>query len=292
MVALFRRVLNLSGRFLSDLLFIKVLGRVPVYYYAGELNVGDALNPFLIEKVVGRKAYQVKTKFFRHLLVVGSVIQHANKNSLVFGSGVISSDLLVENKEFLGIGALRGKWTRDYLLENCRNIDAGDVLNIPLGDPALLLPKVYPLLPIKKIYRIGVIPHYVDKSCEVVNNFRVNLREDVVLIDVQQEVVPFLTDLSRCDFVISSSLHGLILADAYGVPNVWCRFSDNLLGGDFKFLDYYSVTDAVSPKAIFIGSEKKLQELVDDVASMATIKKYQGDLNALYSGFRSIVNKC
>jgi hypothetical protein len=41
--------------------------------------------------------------------------------------------------------------------------------------------------------------------------------------------------------VISSSLHGLIVADSLGIPNVWLRLSPDVLGGDYKFKDYYSV---------------------------------------------------
>lgn len=287
-----QKVSGIFFRGLSDLFYIKILGRIPIFYYSGELNVGDALNSFLIGSISGKKTYLVKTKYFRHILAVGSVIQHANKNSLVFGSGVISPDLMVERKEFARVGALRGKLTRDFLLENCRCMDGIDVLDIPLGDPALLLPKLYSLSTSrKKRYRVGIIPHYVDKSCQAIQDFLPNLPDDVTLIDVQKELEPFLADLAMCEFVISSSLHGLIIADAYGVPNLWVRFSGNVFGGDFKFLDYYSVTDAVEPQAIFVGSDKKLRGIVDDLPSIASVKEYRGSLDALYSGLKDLIQQ-
>ena len=35
-------------------------------------------------------------------------------------------------------------------------------------------------------------------------------------------------------------MHGLILAEAYGIPTCRVVFSEKILGGDFKFYDYYS----------------------------------------------------
>lgn len=287
-----QKVLRVFYRGFSDFLYIKILGRIPIFYYSGELNVGDDLNRFLIEHVSGKKPYLVKTKYFRHILAVGSVIQHANENSLVFGSGVISPNLSVEHKKFAKIGALRGQFTRDFLLENCRYMDGIDVFDLPLGDPALILPLLYSSVPsTKEKYRVGFIPHYVDKSCQVVQDFLHNLPGDVKFIDVQQELEPFLAELEKCDFVISSSLHGLIIADAYRVPNVWVKFGDGLVGGDFKFLDYYSVTNAVDPRAIFIDSEKKLRDVLESLPSIAGVKDYKGSTDALLSAFKEMIRQ-
>ena len=36
-------------------------------------------------------------------------------------------------------------------------------------------------------------------------------------------------------------MHGLIAADALGIPNARIRVADRITGGDYKFRDYYSV---------------------------------------------------
>jgi pyruvyltransferase len=80
-------------------------------------------------------------------------------------------------------------------------------------------------------------------------------------------------------------LHGLILADAYGVPNVWAKFSDRLVGGDWKFRDYYSVTDAINPAPTVILSGVDLVRAINSVPNTSQIAKYQGSLELLLDAF-------
>jgi hypothetical protein len=46
--------------------------------------------------------------------------------------------------------------------------------------------------------------------------------------------------IAGCDFVLSSSLHGLVVADSFGIPNAWLRVSDRQRGEGFKYRDYYA----------------------------------------------------
>ena len=49
-----------------------------------------------------------------------------------------------------------------------------------------------------------------------------------------------IRQIAECRFILSSSLHGLIIADSMGIPNLHVEFGDRLLGDGYKFDDYYS----------------------------------------------------
>jgi hypothetical protein len=54
-----------------------------------------------------------------------------------------------------------------------------------------------------------------------------------------------LEEITKSQFILSSSLHGLIIAHAYQVPAIWIRHSDLGEGNNvcFKFHDYFSSVD-------------------------------------------------
>ena len=49
-----------------------------------------------------------------------------------------------------------------------------------------------------------------------------------------------IDQICSCESIASSSLHGLIISDAYHVPNTRILLSTLIEGGDFKYLDYFA----------------------------------------------------
>ena len=68
-------------------------------------------------------------------------------------------------------------------------------------------------------------------------------------------------EIACCKFIISSSLHGLIIAHSLGIPTVAFEIQDTpLRGGRFKFRDYYSAY-GLDPVFYSLQGDEKLKEL-------------------------------
>ena len=113
----------------------------------------------------------------------------------------------------------------------------GEEVCCPLADPGLLASLLVPTQ--KKKYDIGLIPHYVDAREECFQEMK-NHYPNSILINVQDDPISVIETIGQCKSVLSTNLHGLILADSFGIPNHWCVCSDRILGKGYKFRDYYS----------------------------------------------------
>jgi len=192
--------------------------------------VGDKLTPFILKKVFNIDCeFSIKKG---KLLAIGSILSHAEEGDYIWGSGLISPKHLPKSRE-LNIFALRGPLTRKYLEDYGVRIPK----NIPYGDPAILLPRVYFPRKLEKV-KEGIVPHYTDLSWAR-KAFRDRVKNgDVKIIDPRLPIEEFVDELFSCEMIFSSSLHGLIIADAYNIPNKRVIFGNKLIGGDFKFNDY------------------------------------------------------
>ena len=157
----------------------------------------------------------------------------------------------------LAIHAVRGPLTRSALL--AQGIECAEVY----GDPALLLPRFFNPR-VEKKYDIGIVPHYADKGHPWVERNR--QRPNVRVIDIESGIEEFVGAVLSCETILSSSLHGLICADAYGLPAAWIRLSNRLDGGSFKFRDYRLSIGAESPVPTEIDQGTPLTEASRDAA--------------------------
>lgn len=271
---------------------------INLVYWNGK-NLGDYLSLFIINKLsglpirykgfsLGRKGQLIRlldyvtgkitwnklneTLFFfeDNILGVGSIISFGNRNSIIWGSGFMN-----QNEHFKGgkVLAVRGKLTNKKIIESGHN--GCDVF----GDPALLLPLIIkPSL--EKKCDLAIIPHWkeYDFFCNKYGNSYKIL--DIRTTDVEY----FVQELTSCKYILSSSLHGIILSHAYNIPALWIKHGYIDTDG-FKFYDYFSSVDI----SIYEG-------IVDfDSFLFANSWKYLFDKNALNSlpqkNLRSIQRK-
>ncbi|MDD5727898.1 MAG: polysaccharide pyruvyl transferase family protein [Victivallales bacterium] len=224
-------------------------------------NFGDELSVYIIEKLSGRKVYhapcpcrwkvplhivsmllhfrRIKKETLKsfilfyfsrkYILGIGSILQfYKAGGAVVWGTGIIDRKLTVEKFEFR---AVRGKYTRNKLLS------LGYAVPEYYGDPAILLPLVYKVEK-RPSNKVGIIPHAA--HYDTVKNWR--LPSEYIIINLRTSNVEKVIDtICSCEMIFSSSLHGLIVANAYGIKAIWCELPTHpLLGDNTKFLDYFS----------------------------------------------------
>lgn len=253
-------------------------------------NWGDALNPVLIRSLSGLKPFQfypdtINPKNEPIYTVIGSILgreilthERIVKNTVVWGTGFIA-----ESERLFGIPrqvcAVRGPFTRENLLKT--GIKCPEVY----GDPALLYPRIYkPTLP--KKYKLGIIPHYADKGTGLLKNFK-NIPE-IRIIDIEDSINMVVDQICSCQHIASSSLHGIIASDAYGIPSVQIKFSDNVYGGNFKFRDYFGSVRRTFEDPLIMAENTT----IDDIFDRFTHYRIDIELEALLDACPFYNRKC
>ena len=245
-------------------------------------NWGDDINVFFLEQLSGKKIVVKNNSYiFKYLPIksyscIGSVLGEYNDSRIeVWGSGIIREDLIVKHPP-KKIHSVRGPLTRKILLEQ------GIKCPEKYGDPALLLCKYYNPK-VERKYKIGIIPHYRDLVNPLLMDFYNRHKNEVIIIKMRDykdwHDIPDL--ICSCKYILSSSLHGLIISDSYGVPNKWISMS-SLKGGYFKFWDYY----------LSVGRKEETPTLIkemSDFEELLTSENFEVSRNI---DFSSILDSC
>lgn len=220
---------------LADVNFSDIDKYIYLHWRTGR-NFGDDVSRELTAVLSDRRpvlASDVPNLTWRNVYsCVGSVLQFPSVTLTdVWGSGFIYAKgrFLFKPKR---VHAVRGRLTRDIVVS--QGLECPKVY----GDPAVLLFDTMSNSRRSGEFKIGVIPHYADVGHPELK--RLARRDDVHLIDVLQNWSTVALEALRCETIISSSLHGIILADALNIPNRWLGVSELVMKGGFKFKDYFS----------------------------------------------------
>ncbi|MEM6709149.1 MAG: polysaccharide pyruvyl transferase family protein [Pseudomonadota bacterium] len=203
----------------------------------GPRNAGDWYAPQLIEHLTGRRvAFAPVTAC--DLVSTGSLLDRLSRSHrlhrlglrrrlTIWGTGTLAAEHRLAGQH--RVCALRGALTRERV--------SSATTTTPLGDPGLLAGELLERRP-ERTAALGVVVHQAHaEDRELGSWFETN--PWVKQLPATLPLDNLLPEIARCEALWSTSLHGLIFADALGVPNRWID-RPGLVGGRFKFDDYYS----------------------------------------------------
>jgi pyruvyltransferase len=179
-------------------------------------NFGDELGTLMLSKL-GYTVERVdisEADIFTTGTIFDLILEQAKDNAIIWGSGASWDSGIIRKFD---VRAVRGKLTAMAVNEHTT-----------YGDPGLLASLFYPKA--ETIYDIGVVPHYVDDN---------DYSWADIVIDVKDDPEKVIKQISQCSVVLSSSLHGLIVAQSYSIPAMRIHH-DEVMSGNFKWLDYGS----------------------------------------------------
>ena len=252
-------------------------------------NWGDDLNYYFLQKLTQHPIVtynNFKLAKWLHLdnyMCIGTLLDTngcTNEQTIVWGSGV--SGLERDFVSPYNIYAVRGPKTKEFC--NRYGVSCPEVY----GDPALLLPLVYkaspPALPNRegasKKYRLGIIPHVVDQQHPVILEIKEKYADEILVIDLAHYVkwTDVIDQICSCERILSSSLHGIIVSDAYQIPNCWITLSKKAIIGHFKFIDYFSSVHRDINDWVVINNTDDIFQTTVSCASKEVINNIQGML--------------
>ena len=189
-------------------------------------NLGDVLTPVVLAGLGLPVRWAALGT--AQILAIGSIIRFAERHHTVWGSGVMrASDRPNPRARYL---AVRGPLTREAV--KLAGSDCPEVY----GDPALLLP-FFHNDPVEKVHDVGLVPHYRDLA------FYRNAGLPTIS-PLTANPLKVVDQIRQCRSILSSSLHGVVIAHAYGIPAAWI-WTDRINGDGTKFRDHAAAVGVV-----------------------------------------------
>jgi pyruvyltransferase len=215
-----------------------------LHWWKAVPNFGDAISPLVLSHVSGRNVVHAGVHK-AEVWGIGSLLQvvkraYPTKKDMrptVWGTGLLHPVNGTAFSKHVNIALVRGPITATLLdLEVSR-----------FGDPGLVISDVWPhdRAPNGKI---GIVPHH-SLMDDLVLAALLDSDPKYQLIDPRGPAQDVCAAIAACDHVFASSLHGLIVADAYGVPNTWLA---PIGQSRLKYLDYAAAVGRAMPHPIMI----------------------------------------
>lgn len=211
--------------YLSGWVFLYKSGRLKVN------NFGDDINFSFLPNITRKKHKKYDNQLTTNYLMIGSIFidKYINEFTEVWGSGMLRYKLL-ENKPYK-VHAVRGPKTREICIES--GIECPEIY----GDPALLIPYYYNPYVLRK-YKLGIIPHHSHIKSELLFKFKNDENVQIINFKKYKSWKDIIKQIRECDFIVSESLHGLIISETFRIPNIWVSIGESI-DQDLKYEDFF-----------------------------------------------------
>ena len=205
---------------------------IKAYWWREVPNFGDALAPFLLEHFAGIKV-EWDTVSHSKVASIGSILEHIPPlwDGYIVGAGMLHEDSRLQIHQMTTgitakILALRGPLTARVIPGS-----------YALGDPGILADELVGLQ--AKQWDLGILPHFTDNDLAPKFQKIMPSGTSIKVINPGDHPLEVLRQIGACRRLVTSSLHGMISADAFGIPRrVEMAEANAKDGGDFKFRDY------------------------------------------------------
>jgi len=230
---------------------------IALSYFTRVKNIGDQISPIAVQYATGRPILWKSHSAQPRLIGLGSILHWANALSHVWGTGIMNPATRLGHLRVERIWALRGKLTHAHLARQLSGLR-----DVPLGDPGYLVGRhLAALMPARApTHRLGVVPHFQDRDHPGIAHLRG--QDDVIVLDVRDPEHTFFAQMMSCEAIASASLHGIIFAEALGIPNAWLDFGPEDPGRAFKYHDWFSLADKPQASPLRIGPEPLAGDLI------------------------------
>jgi len=201
-------------------------------YWVEKNNFGDLLTPLIVRHLSGREPVRVEPNApVEHFFVVGSTLHFATPLTTVWGTGIIYWRSAILPNPRAKVAMTRGPLSYSFAMAHG--------LKCPpvWGDPAAFVREIFPPAPAKTA-KWCFVPHFREANIRI---------EGVTVLPTWTPPDEFCRILSSHELVLSSSLHGLVAAHAYGLKAAWVKLSDNAYGKSSRIASTVRSTSTCAP---------------------------------------------
>jgi hypothetical protein len=205
---------------------------VKAYWWNQVPNFGDTMAPLLLEHFAEVKV-EWDTISHSSIASVGSILEHIPP---LWDGYILGSGRLIENSR-LQLQQLKSGVTAKILAIRGPLSAKGIPGSFAIGDPGILADELVGLQ--EKQWDLGIVPHWQDK--ELAARFIPLIQKPYTtkVIDPTGDPLEVIRQIGACRKIVTSSLHGMIVADGFAIPRrveMCPKLTKD--GGDFKFRDY------------------------------------------------------